>query len=281
MDGVLTFAFVYLLVCTIPVVVGSCVLAMEHRSPIRSSRAGISWFFRETAANAVVIAALPFGWWPVSPVRHRIQEDIAETPLPNQNRLPVLLVHGYGMNRACFSFLKTYLHTRGWDWVWAINHRPRSSPIPVFAKNLGRSIERLIAETGSKQIDIVAHSMGGVVTAYALQEFGYARYVRKVITMGTPWSATLTYVFSWLREGQDVAPDSEVIETIKNYSGNTVAIWSRHDHLNVPTSSANPPHARPIEIPHLGHQEMLISARCFRIVAETLNEETAGIEAEE
>jgi hypothetical protein len=281
MDGVLTLAFIYLLVCTVPVLVGACVLAMEHRSPIRSSSAGVSWFCRETAAYAVVIAALPFGWWPVSPLQHSRKEDIAETPSTNLNRLPVLLVHGYGMNRACFTFLKTYLHTRGWDWVWAINHRPRSSPIPVFAKHLGRSIERLLEESGATQIDIVAHSMGGVITAYALQEYGYARHVRKVITLGTPWAGTLTYVFAWLREGKDMAPDSEVIEVLEHYKGDTVAIWSRHDHMNVPTSSANPAHARSIEVPHLGHQEMLTSARCFRIVAETLNEQDEPVEGPE
>ncbi len=78
-----------------------------------------------------------------------------------------------------------------------------------------------------------------------------------------------------------MAPDSEVIETVKNYEGNTVAIWSRHDHMNVPTSSANPSHAHSIEVPHIGHQEMLISARCFRIIAETLNENTALVEGQQ
>ena len=87
------------------------------------------------------------GWWPTSPVRKRRQRDLAEAPASDAVRNPVLLVHGYALNRGCWTFLQTYLHTRGWEWVWAINHRPRSSPIPVYAKRLGRAIERLRDET--------------------------------------------------------------------------------------------------------------------------------------
>jgi triacylglycerol lipase len=269
MDAVLTVSFAFLLVCTLPVFAGATWLAMERGEPIRVSAAGLSWFFRETAAHAVIIVLHVVGWWPVSPSHKRKQEDIADKA-DHAPRLPVLLVHGYSLNRACFTFLQTYLHTRGWEWIWAINHRPRSSPIPVFAKNLGRSIERLCDETGSDQIDIIGHSMGGIVTAYALKEFGYAHRVRRLITLGSPWAGSRTFVFSWLREGFDLAPQSEVISAIENYSGDTTAIWSRSDHLIVPVASAAPNHAECIEVPHLGHLEMMTSARCFRIVADAL-----------
>jgi len=274
MDGVLTVSFAFLLVCTLPVFAGATWLALENGQSVRISRVGVSWFFRETAAHAVVIVLLLTGWWPVSPKRKRKQKDIADIADQTQ-RVPVLLVHGYSLNRACFTFLQTYLHTRGWDWVWAINHAPRSSPIPVFAKRLGRSIERLCEEAGTDQVDIVGHSMGGIVAAYALKEFGYAKRVRRLVTLGSPWAGSKTHVFSWLREGHDIAPDSEVIGAIKDYSGTTTAIWSRTDHLVIPAESAAPAHADCVEVPHLGHLEMMTSARCFRLVADALLEKDA------
>ena len=269
MDGVLALSFAFLLVCTLPVFAGATWLAMERGEPIRLTASGISWFFRETAAHAVIIVLLIAGWWPVSPVRKRKQQDIADKA-DNAPRNPVLLVHGYSLNRACFTFLQTYLHTRGWEWVWAINHRPYSSPIPVFAKNLGRSIELLCEETGAEQVDIIGHSMGGIVSAYALKEFGYAHRVRRLITIGTPWKGSRTFVFGWLREGLDLAPDSVVIKALEGYDGDTTAIWSQSDHLVVPVQSAAPDHAHCIEVPNLGHLEMLTSARCFRIIADAL-----------
>ena len=269
MDGILTVGFIFLVACTLPVFAGATWLALEKQEPIRLSRTGVSWFFRETAAHAVVGTLMLTGWWPVSPRRKRKQSDIADTA-SNQKRIPVLLVHGYTLNRACFTFLQTYLHTRGWEWVWSINHAPRSSPIPVFAKRLGRSIERLCEETGAEQIDIVGHSMGGIVAAYAMKEFGYGARVRKLVTLGTPWRGTKTHVFSWMREGVDLNPESEVIKSLQDFRADTTAIWSQKDHLTLPTTSAAPTHAECIEVPHLGHMEMMTSARCFRLVADAL-----------
>jgi len=278
MDGVLTLALLYAMGCTIPVICGFGWLAVERGEPIRVSRADVSWLFREIAANAMTGIMMLGGWWPTSPVQKRRQRDLAEAPAEDAVRNPVLLVHGYGLNRGCWTFLRTYLHTRGWEWVWAINHRPRSSPVPVFAKRLGRAIERLRDETGAEKVDLVCHSMGGIVAAYALKEFGYAPHVRRVITLGTPWAGTKTHVFAWLREGYDLAPGSEVIEAIQDYDGDTVSVWSKHDHLVLPVESAAPSHAQTVELKHLGHLEMVMSARVFRVVADALQARDMGEE---
>lgn len=270
MDGVLTLALLYGLACAIPVVAGYGWTALQWGEPVRPSRADFSWMIREIAAHAVIFFLLLFGWWSVPPARKRRQRDLAEAPRSDAVRNPVILVHGYSLNRACWTFLQTYLHTRGWEWVWAINHRPRSSPIPVYAKRLGRAIERLREKTGADQVDLVCHSMGGVVAAYALKEFGYASQVRRLVTLGTPWSGTKTYIFGWRREAADMAENSEVIQSLSDYEGDTVALWSRHDHLLVPLESAAPDHAHTIELKHLGHLEMLTSARVFRMVADAL-----------
>ncbi len=47
MDWVLRILILHLLLCGIPVFVGSCVLAMERGKPVRLTRTGVSWFFRE------------------------------------------------------------------------------------------------------------------------------------------------------------------------------------------------------------------------------------------
>ncbi|MEC8194007.1 MAG: alpha/beta fold hydrolase [Myxococcota bacterium] len=269
--GVFLFiALVVMVSAVLPVVCGATWLALESGRSLRLSRAGASWFFRESAANIIVVATIAIGWWPTSPQRKRRQRDLAETPRTDRERLPVLLVHGYGLNRGCFTFLQTYLHTRGYEWVWAINNRPNSSPIPVFAKRLGRAIERLKDETGAERVDVVAHSMGGVIAAYALKEFGYARHVRRLVTVGTSWAGTKTHVFGLRREAHDLSESSAVIDALRTYSGDTVAIWSRSDHLVLPSESACPSHARCIELHDLGHQEMLMSARVFRCIADAL-----------
>jgi predicted alpha/beta hydrolase family esterase len=270
MEWVFRLVAIHLVLCMVPVFVGGCVLAMEHGQLVRPSREGVGWFFREWAAYVLALPMLMTGLLPTQPKRHARGEDIAEIPRSSTTRRPVLLVHGYGLNRGCWRFVQTYLHTRGWSWVWAINHRPRSRPIPVYADNLRMAVDWLLAESGAKQVDIVAHSMGGVIAAWYMTQLDGANKVHRLVTLGTPWQGTKTHVFAWRREARDLAPDAKVIEDIQQAKGDIVAIWSRSDHLVIPTSSAAPAHAQTIEIPHLGHLEMLTSARVFRTVADAL-----------
>ncbi len=280
MDWVLRILILHLLLCGIPVFVGSCVLAMERGERISLTREGISWFFREWAAHVVIIPLLFTGWWPTLPRERRSPGDLANVPGEPQEpskqdeRVPVLLVHGYGRNRACWRFLSIYLTTRGWRWIWATNHRPWSSPIPVYADRLERAVELLLEASGAEKVDLVAHSMGGVVAAWYMQQLGGRDKVRRLITLGTPWQGTPSHVFALRREGRDIAPGCEVIQQIQDLDHDIVCVWSDSDPKVFPSHSAKHVHAEHVELPHLGHLEMLISARVFRTVVDALTQPT-------
>jgi pimeloyl-ACP methyl ester carboxylesterase len=113
----------------------------------------------------------------------------------NEAHPPVLLVHGY-------------LGTRGSMYI--LERRLNDDGICVISFNLGtfnwrdirtsaflihRKIESILAQTGVKKIDIVGHSMGGLIGLYYVKKLGGADKVRKLIMMGTPqrgtWSALL------------------------------------------------------------------------------------------
>jgi pimeloyl-ACP methyl ester carboxylesterase len=274
MDWVLRILILHFILCGLPVFVGSCMLAMERGTPIRISRIGASWFFREWAAHVVIVPLLATGWWPTLPRSLASPGDLAEA-LPSDTdrpeRTPVLLVHGYGRNRACFRFLSIYLRTRGWSWVWANNHRPWSSPIPVFAENLSRAVDLLMEASGSDKVDIVAHSMGGLVAAWYLAELDGQHKVRRLVTMGTPWKGSKAHVFALREEGRDLAPESPVIAQVADLNHDIVAIFSDSDPKVFPASSCRHPHAECIELPDIGHLEMLMSARSFRAVVDALS----------
>lgn len=276
MDWVLRILILHLLLCGIPVFVGSCVLVMERGKPVRITREGASWFFREWAAHVVIIPLLLTGWWPTLPKARRSPGDLAEGSALSTERVPVLLVHGYARNRACWRFLSIYLRTRGWRWIWAINHRPWSSPIPVYAEHLDRAVDLLLEASGASKVDLLAHSMGGVVAAWYLQMLGGKNKVRRLVTLGTPWKGTRTHVFALRREGRDFALSSEVIQQIQDLEHDIVCVWSDSDPKVFPSESAKHDHARLVELPHLGHLEMLMSARVFRTVVDALAEPTQG-----
>lgn len=113
----------------------------------------------------------------------------------DETRPPVLLLHGY-------------LGTRGSMYI--LERRLNDDGICVFSFNLGslnvrdirtsaflihRKIESILAQTPVKKIDIVGHSMGGLIGLYYVKKLGGADKVRKLVMMGTPmrgtWAALL------------------------------------------------------------------------------------------
>lgn len=108
---------------------------------------------------------------------------------------PVVLLHGF-------------LGTRG--VMYAIERRLAKEGVPVFSFSFGKlntadiresayqlheKIEKLLAPFSNTKIDIVGHSMGGLVALYYIKRLGGHRRVRKMISMGTPhqgtWAAIL------------------------------------------------------------------------------------------
>jgi triacylglycerol esterase/lipase EstA (alpha/beta hydrolase family) len=113
----------------------------------------------------------------------------------DESRPPVLLLHGY-------------LGTRGSMYI--LERRLNDDGICVFSFNLGslnvrdirtsaflihRKIESILAQTPVKRIDIVGHSMGGLIGLYYVKKLGGYEKVRKLVMMGTPvrgtWAALL------------------------------------------------------------------------------------------
>ena len=101
------------------------------------------------------------------------------------------------------------------EWLYGYDYGP-NNPLSgdKWAKNLADFIDKVLAATGASQVDIVAHSMGGVVARAAMKYYGCASKVRKLLTIGTPnhyfdfsvaeliWS-WVTEDPAWMRVGED------------------------------------------------------------------------------
>ena len=245
--------------------VGMAVLVASRETPWRPDRAALAVYAREVAAHALILLVHPLGWVQLSP----------RPFLPAQDqRTPVLLVPGFGMNRSCMFFLGLALRRRGWRWVWSINNRAVGGPrgVASFAANLEAQVDLLRRVSGNERVDLVCHSMGGLIAAQALQHGKLAGKVRRVVTLGTPYQGTQMAAFGfWLPEHRDLFPKSEIVQRLEDNPTPTVAIWSRSDHLVVPSLRAEPdwvrhgPH-KSWELESLGHLEMCISARVFAAV---------------
>lgn len=133
---------------------------------------------------------------------------------------PVLLIHGF-------------LGTRGSMFV--LERRLNADGLCVFSFNLGtlnvrdirtsaflihRKIEAILAQTPVKKIDIVGHSMGGLIGLYYVKKLGGWEKVRKLVLMGTPvtgtWAALagVATLGVWSASSWQLLPNSEFMREL-------------------------------------------------------------------
>src|SRR5690606_38097343 len=97
--------------------------------------------------------------------------------------------------------------------------------------------------TGSRQVDVVGHSLGGLIARYYVQRLGGDGRVRTLVTLGTPHSGTrvapLANSHPIVRQ---MRPGAEVLEALTLPAPGCwthfVAFWSRLDHIMHPLETA-------------------------------------------
>lgn len=97
------------------------------------------------------------------------------------------------------------------------------------AKTLRDLIERAKRETGSKKVDIVAHSMGGLVARYYIEKVQKTANVRKLVMLGTPNRGSCNAYYSW--EGADFSKSGFVANNFffSNLIEDMYAAYDRDD----------------------------------------------------
>lgn len=98
--------------------------------------------------------------------------------------VPVVFVHGYAQNCATFRGMAARLAQNGVGPLYAFNYWSFTD-VRLIARRLHDFIERVREETGAAQVDLVCHSMGGIVAAEHLMQTDGA-CVRRCVTIATP-----------------------------------------------------------------------------------------------
>ncbi|GAB2465975.1 alpha/beta fold hydrolase [Streptomyces incanus] len=202
--------------------------------------------------------------YPVGMAQER-RDTIPEPPapdgtakLPTEARPPVVLLHGFIDNRSVFLLLRRSLAQHGRQRVESLNYSPLTCDIRVAAELLGRHIEEVCERTGSNRVDVVGHSLGGLIGRYYVQRLSGDSRVRTLVTLGTPHSGTrvapLANAHPIVRQ---MRPGSPLLEELARPAPGCrthfVAFWSDLDHIMDPLEAAR------IEHPDLTAQNVRVS----------------------
>ncbi len=213
---------------------------------------------QEAAAMAAAGLLLPFG----------IRRATRRTARLRDQRT-VVLVHGYMANRATLYPLAAYLRLRGAKQVLTFGY-DSTAGIERGALALARFLRRQVR---GGRIDLVGHSLGGLVARVYVQELGGHRRVDRCISLGTPHQGTYNAYWLWSRVGRELRPDSPLLDRLRASRQRAarvrfVSIVAGSDNLVIPRVFAV--HEEEIVVGDLGHVAMLFSPTVLALVSRCL-----------
>jgi len=176
--------------------------------------------------------------------------------VPGAQGWPVLLIHGYACNSGYWLPMSKLLKQARISH-YGVDLEPPGAPIDDYVPQVQAAVARLRRETGSAQVIVVAHSMGGLVARAYLRRHPDAR-VARVITLGTPHHGT---ALAHLGPGSNAAQmrrDSAWLAALAASEANMQrtpisSIYSVHDNIIAPQDSSVLPGARNLVFGAIGH----------------------------
>jgi pimeloyl-ACP methyl ester carboxylesterase len=213
---------------------------------------------QEAAAFAAAGLLMPFG----------IRSPRRRTPRARDQRT-VVLVHGYLANRSTLFPLAAYLRLRGVKQVLQFNYDSRAG----VERGALALREFLRQHVRGGRIDLVGHSLGGLVARVYVQELGGSRRVDRCVTLGTPHRGTYNSYWLWSRVGSELRPDSALLARLAasiSAARNVrfLSLIAGSDNLVIPRVFAS--HEQEEVFEDVGHVSMLFSPSVLRRVGDYL-----------
>ena len=129
----------------------------------------------------------------------------------------VVMVHGIFQQGHSFVPLKKKLEKQGYDClIPALKPADARAGIEGLAQQLQREIEAKWGKQAS--FHIVAHSMGGLVSRYYLQELGGYQHCQSLVTLATPHHGTKAAYFYPGKGALQMRPHSEFLQQLDSSS---------------------------------------------------------------
>lgn len=188
----------------------------------------------------------------------------------------VLLVHGHNGSADDWATLAPWLAAEGW--------RPKPITLATddwdvarLSEQVGVYVEALARESGQAQVDVVAHSLGGLAVRHYIKHHGGDRRIRRLVTLGSPHHG-IGYAAAgrWLKVAKLLTPRGSFLNGLNrpDETPGTVtytSIWSTGDYTQwAPFASGRLVGAFNVRTSGTSHSGMLTDRKLFPAIAEGL-----------
>ncbi len=212
-----------------------------------------------------------------------LQHIFQPIPISSDDSRTVILIHGYMMRAGTMWWLKFRLRQPG-RRVYLFSYSPPWKGITNFAIQLKHKVDSILSQQPGGKVDLVAHSMGGLVCRYYLTQLGGYERVEHLVTLGTPHQGSKLWSFAIWKCGKEMRPESPLLKTLQaddHYLSHLqiTSIYTNFDELVIPQQAAELPYTwvknKPVS--GLGHVGLLFSPKVFRLIEEALADTSASI----
>ena len=189
--------------------------------------------------------------------------------MPDDGHRVVVCVHGLAGHRQNFFPLRAYLRIHGRHRAYSLGYDD-DEPLETAAIALVRAVEdirRVNERAEDVKVDLVAHSMGGIVARLALLDATFAARVHTFVTLGTPHQGTLAARYLATPRSLDLRPGSPIFQRLAAQVPwapplpTLIAFHSPADILMLPASTASLPGADNRELANVSHSGYLVRPR--------------------
>jgi pimeloyl-ACP methyl ester carboxylesterase len=229
----------------------------------RPRRWGLSLLRAAIVEILVIWAIVPLWplWWVLGGIYEAALRGVGEA---SGRRNPIILLHGFGMNRTQWIWMARRLRARGHGPIYGMNYFSLQS-IARSSRQLSRYVDRVLEREHCAQVDLVAHSMGGVVARYFNERLSDGRKIGRLITIATPHAGTrMGRLGPGIPGARDLLGRSELLGELGPVrpGADYTSIWSRADAVVQPTESASiAPGGIDEVFEDLGHLSLVLSPR--------------------
>ena len=188
---------------------------------------------------------------------------------------PILLVHGYGCSRGVWWLLRRRLEAAG-HTVASVSLAPPYISLGRLEPLLNQRIEEVCAATGSRQVTLICHSMGGLIARCYLARHGRDR-VARLITLATPHMGSDLSRIGFGQNSREMTTGSLWLQDMaaERLAVPAVSLRNAYDNYVMPQDNQRLPGAQDIELPPVGHLAMLYDVRIARLLIELLQQKTS------
>jgi len=210
--------------------------------------------------------------------------DAPEAPALDGSSVPVVLLHGFGATSDVLRPLEDRIRRNLGRPCVRLRLGGRLplhlSDVRRTARHVDRALERILGS--ETRVDVIGHSLGGLVATYWLKQIDRGRRIRRVITLATPHHGT---PFAWFgvlvfgafsRAVWQMLPGSNLLRELAALpvpeSSELICLGS-HDDSVVPARLALPepaPRLRASAVRRVSHIDFVWSRRAFHHVATAL-----------